>query len=121
MTTVLVTRPAGAGDPLVAELESVGFRVRAVPTVATRRLPVEWPDLARFDWIVVTSAAGVDTLPRVAAGPPRGARRGGAAPGARAEGGRGRGVAAEGDGGPPARSHPAGAGGRDPTLRGPPA
>ena len=23
MTTVLVTRPAGAGDPLVAELESV--------------------------------------------------------------------------------------------------
>ena len=69
MTTVLVTRPAGPGDPLVAELESVGFRVRAVPTVATRRLPVEWPDLARFDWIVVTSAAGVDTLPRVAAGP----------------------------------------------------
>src|SRR5256714_15315633 len=88
MTTVLVTRPAGAGDPLVAELESVGFRVRAVPTVATRRLPVEWPDLARFDWIVVTSAAGVDTLPRVAAGARRGAV--GAAAGAAARGERGR-------------------------------
>jgi len=70
MTTVLVTRPAGAGDPLVAALEARGYRVSAVPTVATRRLEVEWPDLEHFDWIVLTSAAGVDALP----GTPRGPR-----------------------------------------------
>lgn len=70
MTAVLVTRPAGASDPLVAELESRGYRVSAVPTVATRRLAVDWPDLAQYDWIIVTSAAGVDALP----GAPRGPR-----------------------------------------------
>jgi porphobilinogen synthase len=69
LTTVLVTRPAGASDPLVAELESRGFRVSAVPTVVTRALAVEWPDLAAFDWVVVTSAAGVDALPGTPAGP----------------------------------------------------
>jgi porphobilinogen synthase len=69
MTTVLVTRPMGAADPLVAELEARGYRVSAVPTVATRPLPASWPDLAGFDWVVVTSAAGVDALPAVPSGP----------------------------------------------------
>src|SRR5256885_9193567 len=69
MTVVLVTRPAGAEDPLVAELESRGYRVSAVPTVATRAMHVHWPDLRQFDWIVVTSAAGVEALPEVPAGP----------------------------------------------------
>jgi uroporphyrinogen-III synthase len=69
MTTVLVTRPAGAGDPLVAELEARGYRVRAVPTVVTRPISVEWPDLTRYDWIVLTSAAGVSSLPGTAGGP----------------------------------------------------
>lgn len=69
MTAVLVTRPAGAGDPLVAELESRGYRVSAVPTVLTRAVPVEWPDLARYDWVVVTSAAGVASLPAALEGP----------------------------------------------------
>jgi porphobilinogen synthase len=69
MSKILVTRPAGAGDPLVRELESRGYRVSAVPTVATRALPVEWPDLAGFDWIVVTSAAGVEALPAIPVGP----------------------------------------------------
>ena len=68
MTAVLVTRPAGASDPLVAELESRGYRVSAVPTVTTRRLEVEWPDLERYDWVVLTSAAGVDALPETPAG-----------------------------------------------------
>jgi uroporphyrinogen-III synthase len=63
MTAVLVTRPAGAGDPLVAELESRGYRVIAVPTVLTKRLDVAWPDLKEFEWVVVTSAAGVQALP----------------------------------------------------------
>src|SRR2546428_12823900 len=69
MTAVLVTRPGGENDPLVAELESRGFRVRAVPTVLTRAVPVEWPDFARYDWVVVTSAAGVAALPVAPAGP----------------------------------------------------
>lgn len=69
MTAILVTRPAGAGDPLVAELQSRGYRVIAVPTVATRAIAVEWPDLASFDWIVLTSATGVDALPDTPAGP----------------------------------------------------
>jgi uroporphyrinogen-III synthase len=66
---VLVTRPAGAGDPLVAELESRGYRVVAVPTVLVRPLEVDWPALDRFDWIVLTSAAGVEALPSTPAGP----------------------------------------------------
>ena len=69
MRGVLVTRPAGAGDPLVAELEAHGYRVSAVPTVATRSLLVEWPDLAHYDWIVLTSATGVSFLPRIVDGP----------------------------------------------------
>jgi uroporphyrinogen-III synthase len=69
MTAVLVTRPAGTGDPLVAELEAHGYRVSAVPTVATRALSVEWPDLTHYDWIVLTSAAGVSFLPRIVDGP----------------------------------------------------
>ena len=69
MTAVLVTRPAGPRDPLVAELESRGYRVSAVATVVTRAIQVEWPDLAGYDWVVVTSAAGVAALPELPAGP----------------------------------------------------
>lgn len=69
MTAVLVTRPAGADDPLVAELEAHGYRVAAVPTVITRPISVEWPDLTRFDWIVLTSTAGVSALPGIVNGP----------------------------------------------------
>ncbi len=69
MTAVLVTRPAGAGDPLVAELESRGYRVRAVPAVGTRAIAADWPNLALYDWVVVTSAAGVAALPDVPSGP----------------------------------------------------
>ena len=69
MRAVLVTRPAGTNDPLVDELESRGYRVVAVPTVLTRPLDVEWPALDRFDWIVLTSAAGVEALPSTPRGP----------------------------------------------------
>jgi porphobilinogen synthase len=69
MKTVLVTRPAGENDPLVAELTSRGYRVIAVPTVTVRPADVAWPDLKDFDWIVVTSAAGVAALPQVPGGP----------------------------------------------------
>jgi uroporphyrinogen III methyltransferase/synthase len=66
---VLVTRPGGAGDPLVAELEARGYRVIAVPTVFARPVVVDWPPLERFDWIVLTSAAGVEALPGTPSGP----------------------------------------------------
>ncbi len=69
MTAILVTRPSGASDPLVAELESRGYTVTAVPTVVTRPLQFHWPELGAFDWVLVTSTAGVDSLPDVPAGP----------------------------------------------------
>jgi uroporphyrinogen-III synthase len=68
VTAVLVTRPAGDGDPLVERLRGLGLEVVAVPTVLTRRLDVTWPDLTSFDWIVVTSAAGAAALPPVPQG-----------------------------------------------------
>ena len=69
MKTILVTRPAGVADPLVDELESRGYRVIAVPTVALRPVEAAWPELERFDWIVLTSAAGVEALPATPRGP----------------------------------------------------
>lgn len=69
MRAVLVTRPAGADDPLVGELESRGYRVIAVPTVVTPPLDAQWPALDRFDWILLTSAAGVEALPSTPCGP----------------------------------------------------
>jgi len=46
----------------VGRLRALGYAVHAVPTVATEPLPFEAPDLARFDWVVVTSATGVRAL-----------------------------------------------------------
>jgi len=65
--TILSTRPHGEADRLIARLAELGVRVVAVPTVATEPLPFEPPDLAAYDWVVVTSAAGarhlLDRLP----------------------------------------------------------
>ena len=63
MTAVLVTRPAGTEDPLVSALTERGYRVHAVATVVTEAIPIEEASLAGFDWIIVTSAAGVTALP----------------------------------------------------------
>lgn len=59
---LLSTRPEGPNDPLVARLLALGWRVHAVPTVATEPIPFPPPDLARFDWVVLTSATGVRAL-----------------------------------------------------------
>ncbi|HXM57101.1 MAG TPA: uroporphyrinogen-III synthase [Candidatus Dormibacteraeota bacterium] len=59
---LLCTRPDGERDPLVGRLHDAGYAVHAVPTVATEALPFDPPDLARFDWVVVTSATGVSAL-----------------------------------------------------------
>jgi uroporphyrinogen III methyltransferase/synthase len=59
---LLSTRPGGRQDPLVGRLEAVGWRVHAVPTVATEPLDYPPPDLDRFDWVAVTSAEGARAL-----------------------------------------------------------
>lgn len=69
MTAVLVTRPSGEADHVVGALETAGYRVHAVATIATQSLEFDQPELARYDWIVVTSAAGVDALSEFSAGP----------------------------------------------------
>lgn len=69
MTAVLVTRPGGEADPVARALEAVGYRVHAVPMVATQPLDFDRPDLAHYDWVVVTSAAGVNALAELPAGP----------------------------------------------------
>jgi len=62
LIALLATRPEGERDRLVARLRECGYRVHAVPTVATEPLPFEPPDLGGFDWVVVTSAAGARAL-----------------------------------------------------------
>jgi uroporphyrinogen-III synthase len=69
VTAVLVTRPGGEGDPLVGALEASGYRVHAVPTVGIQPLDFDRPDLAAYDWVVVTSAAGVAALTTFPPGP----------------------------------------------------
>jgi len=69
VTALLVTRPGGEADPMVSALRAGGYRVHAVPTVATQPLDFDRPDLARYDWVVVTSAAGVAALAELPAGP----------------------------------------------------
>ncbi len=69
MTAVLVTRPARARDALVNELKTRGYDVIAVPTVFIRSIAVDWPDLAGFDWVLVTSMTGVAALPGIPTGP----------------------------------------------------
>lgn len=54
----------------MVRLREAGYRVHAVPTVATELLPFDPPDLGRFDWVVVTSATGARALlEAVAPGP----------------------------------------------------
>jgi uroporphyrinogen-III synthase len=67
VTAILVTRPAGEADPLVGALKAIGYRVHAVPMLATQPLDFDRPDMTDYDWVVVTSAAGVDALDVVTA------------------------------------------------------
>ena len=69
MTAILVTRPDAEADPVIGALETAGYRVHSVPTVAIHRLDFTRPELARYDWVVVTSASGVDALDDLPAGP----------------------------------------------------
>ena len=71
MTAILVTRPAGE----TGALEKAGYRVHAVPTIATQLLKFDRPDLTKYDWVVLTSGAGVEALGR-SPSPLRGEGRG---------------------------------------------
>jgi uroporphyrinogen III methyltransferase/synthase len=68
MIAVLVTRPGGESDPLVQALRQRGYRVHAVPTVQTEPAAVDSRSLAHYDWVVFTSARGVDAVDELPAG-----------------------------------------------------
>jgi uroporphyrinogen III methyltransferase/synthase len=69
MITVLVTRPGGEEDPLVQTLRQRGYRVHAVPTVETEPVDLAGRSLETFDWIVLTSARGVEAFHELPSGP----------------------------------------------------
>lgn len=69
MIAVLVTRPGGDSDPLVHALRQRGYRVHAVPTVRTEPLEIDPLSLAQCDWVVFTSARGVDAVAEMPDGP----------------------------------------------------
>jgi uroporphyrinogen III methyltransferase / synthase len=69
MISVLVTRPGGESDPLVQALQQRGYRVHAVPTMQTEPVDLSRQSLAAYDWIVLTSARGVNALVELPAGP----------------------------------------------------
>ncbi|MDQ6876927.1 MAG: uroporphyrinogen-III synthase [Candidatus Dormibacteraeota bacterium] len=69
MIAVLVTRPRGRSDVLVQELRQRGYRVHAVPTMQTEPAGLSRQSLAGYDWIVLTSARGVDALAELPDGP----------------------------------------------------
>jgi uroporphyrinogen III methyltransferase/synthase len=66
--TVAVTRPPTKGDRLAADLEKLGARVidapalRLVPPADPQPLAGAAGRVADFDWVVLTSAAGVQAL-----------------------------------------------------------
>ena len=69
MTAVLLTRPGGSRDSLAAKLAGLGYRVHAVPTVATEAMVTDIADISGYDWIILTSAQGVESLGRWPQGP----------------------------------------------------
>jgi uroporphyrinogen III methyltransferase / synthase len=69
MIAVLVTRPAGESDPLVQALRQRGYRVHAVPTVKTESIELDPVSISQYDWVVFTSARGVDAFSELPTGP----------------------------------------------------
>ncbi len=69
MIAVLVTRPGGESDPLVQALRQRGYRVHAVPTLQAEAVVLDLRSLASYDWVVFTSARGVDALAELPTGP----------------------------------------------------
>jgi uroporphyrinogen-III synthase len=72
---VVVTRPVGQADSLVAALDAGGFEPVRCPLIDTQPLDDRPIDVSGYDWVIVTSATGarelgrrgVRPLPRIAA------------------------------------------------------
>jgi uroporphyrinogen-III synthase len=65
---IVVTRPEGQEEELVARLEQLGHDVVHCPLIAIEPLGDEPIDVSGYDWIVVTSANGARELRRRASG-----------------------------------------------------
>ncbi len=68
MAVVLITREAGRGDALAAQLREAGHLVHLVPLIATVPLGDDPIPLDPYDWVVVTSVTGARELRRRATG-----------------------------------------------------
>ena len=66
---IVVTRPAGQEEGVVARLQALGHEVVSCPLIAIEPLGDEPIDVSAYDWIVVTSANGARELLRRATGP----------------------------------------------------
>jgi uroporphyrinogen III methyltransferase/synthase len=60
--SVVVTRARAQASALAARLRELGAAVVEAPAIRTEPLPVELPDLSRFDLLCVTSPNGADRL-----------------------------------------------------------
>jgi uroporphyrinogen-III synthase len=65
---IVVTRPEGQEQDLVARLEGLGHEVVHCPLIAIEALGDGPIDVSRYDWVVVTSANGARELRRRATG-----------------------------------------------------
>jgi uroporphyrinogen-III synthase len=70
MTSVLVTRPRGQADELVARLEALGYEVVVCPLIEVVPLGDDPIDVSVYDWVVITSANGAAELRRRMRGVP---------------------------------------------------
>lgn len=71
MARIVVTRPAGREEELVARLRALGHDVTHVPLVATEPLGDGPVDVEGYDWVVLTSVVGARELRRRMRGVPR--------------------------------------------------
>jgi uroporphyrinogen-III synthase len=69
---IVVTRPTGQEQELVARLTALGHEVVHVPLVEIESLGDDPIDLSDYDWLVLTSANGARELRRRRVGAPRG-------------------------------------------------
>ena len=71
MARIVVTRPAGREEALVARLRSAGHEVVHVPLVGLEALGDGPVDVDGYDWVVLTSVTGARELRRRMRGTPR--------------------------------------------------
>lgn len=67
---IVVTRPRGQEDELVARLEALGHEVEVCPLVGVEPLGNEPVNVGGYDWVIVTSVNGARELRRRMTGVP---------------------------------------------------